>query len=314
MTRSPFGAVTAALNYFCVPFVAFGLVVCGGCRVIAHGPQVQTIVPNATAELPAWLTGVWTRDWIRRKGVQSNLFAVHYLQTPTFFGDVRFPINRPTFSHAASFADLTDEELRLLAHQRGFTGRTTAAGAIATWHHEIDFQPPDGTDDIGRLERIDDTHMYEHAIDSSYVEAWRSVGGSEGRFLVVRVERAGRLDRMLIVVGEHFLYVRNRAKDLPIAESLDSLIAATRASRAQIIEYLDCEFSAGHVGDGSVPWEIQHSTLPWREGRHLEFVDGITTAIGAERLIFPVASGERWSVPVNTLAGATLASLFPSPK
>jgi hypothetical protein len=266
---------------------------------------------NVTAALPSWLAGVWTREWIERRGVRSSTFLVQYLQTPSLFGDMRIPRDRPTFSRATSFADLTDDELRALARQRGFTGRTTAEGAIATWHHEIDFQPPGPAGDVGRLERVDETRMYEHALDSSYVESWRSVSTGDGRFLVVRVERAGRLDRTLIVAGDHFLYVRNRAKDLPVAPSLDSLIVTTGATRAQVIEYLDCEFSAGRVRTAAVPWEIQHSTLPWREGKHLGFVDQLVSSSGPEVLITPVAAGETLAVPVNTFPRAELVALFP---
>jgi hypothetical protein len=79
---------------------------------------------------------------------------VRYLQTPLLFGDVRLPINRPKLLNAASFADLTDAELRVLAKQRGFIGHTTAQSLIATWHHELDFQPPDAGADIGRIERV----------------------------------------------------------------------------------------------------------------------------------------------------------------
>jgi hypothetical protein len=153
--------------------------------------------------------------------------------------------------------------------------------------------------------------MYEHALDSSYVESWRSIDGGEGRFLAVRVERSGRLDRVLLVAGDHFVYVRNRGKDLPIAASLDSLIAATRATRAQIVVYLDCEFSVGRVRGGARPWEIQQSTLPWREGMHLDFADsvGVNDATG---LVPRVAATERWSVPMNTFSRAELVALFPS--
>jgi len=284
-----------------------------GCSTNAHSTLAQHTVPNAGPALPSWFTGVWTREWIERKGVRTDLFDVHFLQTPTFFADVRLPRDRPTFAQARSFADLKDAELLQLARQRGFAGSTTISGDRATWHHEIDFQPPDGAEDIGRLEQIDDAHMFEHALDSSYVESWRSVSGGDGRFLAVRVERAGRLDRALLLAGDHFLFVRNREKDLPGAESLDALIVATRATRAQIIEYLDCEFSAGRVRGGAIAWEIQRSTLPWREGKHLDFVDGIDVG-GGDGLVPRVAFSERWSVPVNTLARADLVSLFPSRK
>jgi hypothetical protein len=236
-------------------------------------PQSQAV--SETGELPSWLPGVWTRDWIERGGARTDSFDVRYLQTQRFFADARFPRDQPKLEHAASFADLTDAELLLLAQQRGFTGWTTASGLVATWHHEIDFQPPDGSDDTGRLERVDDSHMYEHGLDGSYVESWRTLGATNDRFRVVRVDAAGRLDRVLVVVGDHFIYVRNREKDLPVAESLEALIAKTRATRGQIIAYLDCEFSVGRVQGGTVPWQIEHSTLPWRAGRHLEFADSL---------------------------------------
>jgi hypothetical protein len=254
---------------------------------------------------------VWTRDWIEARGARSSRLAVHYLQTPTLFADMRLPIQRPSFPQATSFADLTDAELLQLTRTRGFTGRVAAVGDTITWHHEIDFQPPDGTPDIGRVERIGPTQMYEHALDSSYVESWRSVASGDDAFLVVRVERAGRLVQTLFVVGDYFLYVRNRSGDLPVAPSMDSLIMATHATRQQIIAYLDCDFSTGRVRGGNIPWEVEGSTLPWREGRQLAFVDAVTVLPDSAHLSVRVRGTERWSVPVNTLSGAQLVALFP---
>ncbi len=266
-------------------------------------------MPNASATLPPWFPGVWTREWIDRRGTRSDLFDVSFLQTPTLFADMRIPRDRPSFSHATSFADLSDTDLLALAKQRGFTGITTVAGDLATWHHEIDFQPPDGTPDIGRLERIGDVRMYEHATDGSYTESWRSLSDGSQSFVVIRVEHLSRLARTLLVAGDHFLYVRNRPTDLPVAESLDSLIASAHGKRATIIEYLDCELSSGRVRSGAVPWEIERSTLPWREGKHLDFVDGVV--VDDTGSIVPRASGhDQWSVPVNTLTLAARIALF----
>ena len=119
----------------------------------------------AAADVPSWLSGAWTRDWIQQQGARSSTLDVRYLQTAMLFGDVRIPKGRPRFQHAASFADLTDQELRLLAQQESFSVRAAMDGGIATWHHHVDFQPPDGTDDVGRLEPIAHSRMYEHALD-----------------------------------------------------------------------------------------------------------------------------------------------------
>ena len=291
--------------------LVLSLLAIAGCSHSPHTTHAQSPMSPASTDLPTWFHGTWTREWIERKSVRSDLFDVHYLQTPTVFGDVRIPRDRPSFAHASSFADLTDAELLDLARQRGFTGLTTVSGALATWHHEIDFQPSDTSADIGRVERLDDTHMFEHATDGSYTESWRSIGNGDGRFLALRVEHDGRLERVLLVAGDRFLYVRNRRTNLPAAESLEALIVATRSTRAQIIEYLDCEFSTGRVRGAGIGWEIERSTLPWREGKHLDFADEI--ALRSDTLTPSSPSSEHWSLPVNTLSRAELMALFPSP-
>jgi hypothetical protein len=216
-------------------------------------------------------------------------------------------------SAATSFADLTDRQLRLLAGQNGLTGRTTLSGTVATWSDEVAFQPPNGSPDTGRLQRIPGDRMHEVGLDGSYTESWRRRSDAQGRFLVIRVEHAGRLSRTLVVAGNQFVYVRNRAKDLPVAPSLEALIDATKATRAEIVGYLDCEFSAGRVHGGAVPWEIQRSTLPWREGRHLDFVEQISIRAGGagSAALAPRALGdEQWLVPVNTFRRPDLEALF----
>jgi hypothetical protein len=152
--------------------------------------------------------------------------------------------------------------------------------------------------------------MHEHGLDGSYIESWRSTTGGNGHFLVIRVEHAGRLLRTLVVVGNQFVYVRNRAIDLPVATSFEALIDSTKASRAQIEEYLDCEFSVGRVRGGSVPWEIEQSTLPWREGRHLDFVEEIAAVERGAGLAPQAVGDDEWTVPVNTFTVREIGELF----
>ena len=267
-----------------------------------------------TAALPAWLPGVWTRDWIERKGARTDVLEVHYVQTPTVFADMRIPRDRPSFAHATSFTDLSDAELMVLAKQRGFAGYTTIVGDVATWHHEIDFQPPDTSTDAGRLERIDDFHMREHALDSSYVESWRSLSAGEGRFLALREEHHGRVRRVLLIAGDRFLYVRNREHDLDAAESIESLVSLTRASRAEIIEYLDCEFSYGRVRGGAAPWTIERSTIPWREGKQLELADELVATHEGSGVARRTGNGDSLLVQANTFTKDEVAALFASPR
>ena len=292
--------------------VTFAVIVSLGFGTAAgNAPNLAyAIADDSTVAVPDWLRGVWTREWIQEGKAKSNTLDVHYLQTPTYFADIRIPKDRTRFPNAKSFADLTDQQLRLLARQNGFTGLTTTAGPVATWNHDIQFQPSDGAPDRGRLQRIGRTRMHEHGLDGSYIESWRSTTSGSGHFLVIRVKHTGRLLRTLVVVGNQFVYVRNRAIDLPAAASFEALFDFTKASRAQIEEDLDCEFSVGRVRGGSVPWEIEQSTLPWREGRHLNFIDEVAPAEGGAGLVPRTVGNEEWTVPVNTLTAGEIGELF----
>lgn len=253
-------------------------------------------------------TGAWQRDWIRRHGgALDHRVTVRYVQTPSVFGDVRIPGDRPAVGHAASFADLGDDELAALANQNGFAGFTTMDGANATWHHEIDFQPAGGGDDVGRIEPVDEGQMLEHALDDSYVERWSAINRDGGKFLAAKVAREGRVDQLLAVAGESFVYARARATALPAADSISEAIARTHATREEIIAYLDCEISYGTVRG----WQIEHSTLPWREGKRLPFADRIAIDAHGQPAARLISAGETWSFPVQTFTAAALRAMFP---
>jgi hypothetical protein len=57
-------------------------------------------------------------------------------------------------------------------------------------------------------------------------------------------------------------------------------------------------------------WEIQRSTLPWREGHRLDFVDQVELENGGKRIRLRTAQSERWRVLINTLKGPELAAVF----
>jgi hypothetical protein len=252
-------------------------------------------------------TGAWQRDWIRRHGGPPDASTeVRYVQTPSVFGDLRIPGDRPDVSPAASLAELSDEQLAALAHQNGFAGVTTMDGANATWHHEIDFQPAGGGADIGHIEPAGDGKMFEHALDDSYIESWSALEQGGGGFFAARVERAGRVDQLLAVAGEHFVYARARAVALPPGESLIQLIEKTHPARDTLIGYLDCEISYGATRG----WRIERSTLPWQQGKRLAFADRIALDDEGRPVPRAATAEEAWSFPVVGFSAGGLRAMF----
>lgn len=268
--------------------------------------------------VPQWLIAGWERLYIiRNGGAPDRSVIVRNIQTPTLFGDVRIPRDRPNFPGATSLRDLTDAQLRTLYDQQGFSGFTTVDGYVTTWHHEIDYQPPDGSVDIGRIELAGGRNMYEHGVQASYLEHWWNLESGDGNVFGVEVLRRQpdggvRVFQILSVTGDHFIYARNRAQDLPMAPSLADLIQSTHASREQILEYLDCEVSHGFVLGGRIPWEIQFSTLPYQQGQPLAFVTQIVVDPKTGEVSPRGDPGDEiWSFPVNTLNIQDLVVLFP---
>jgi hypothetical protein len=260
----------------------------------------------ATVTIPI---GVWQRDWIQRHGgAFDRSVTVRYVQTPSVFGDVRIPVDRAGVAQATSFAELTDDQLAVLARQNGFAGTMTIDGANATWHHEIDFQPAGGDADIGRIEPAGNARMFEHALDGSYVESWSAIERGAGGSFAARVVRDGRADQLLAVAGGHFIYARARPSVLPAGRSIADVIVQTHATRDMVIAYLDCEISYGAVAG----WLIERSTLPWQEGKRLAFADQIIIDPTDQPAPRAAATGETWSFQVGSFGAAELHTMFAS--
>ena len=232
--------------------------------VACSSPQHATMSDNTA---PIWFRGVWKREWEKDgKSPPTEDRIVRDVQTPSIFGSVRIPLARPKIT-ATSFAELDDAQLAALLEQKGFAGTATFKGDVAVWRRDIDFRPPN-TPDTARLSQASPTTVLEVALDGESSELWWNLAPGETRFIGIEDRKGERLERLLAVVGDHFVYARNRAKDLPRAESLAAL--AQGKSRAEIVELLDCELSYGFVRGGAQPWVIVHSTIPWREGQVLD--------------------------------------------
>lgn len=273
----------------------------------------------AEQPVPSWLVGAWERLWVinNNQGPPENTVNVRNIQTPTIFGDCRVPKDRPRYPEAKSLSDLTDKQLQTLYAQEGFAGYTTTEGYIITWHHEIDYQPPDGSIDIGRFEILGGRNVFEHGVQASYLEHWWHLEDPGGYFLGVKVMRnlgnnQQRVHQILSVAGDHFIYARNRAFDLPMANNLADLIKKEKYTRKQILAVLDLEVSHGFVLGGRVPWEVQFSTLPFKEGKPVEIAADIVVDPKTGQLSHKRPSPDLiWSFPINTLGVEDSLVLFP---
>lgn len=231
--------------------------------------------------VPDWMRGLWRRLSIEtEEGQRDTDTQVFYLQTSLCFGDLRIPGNRPDLSRS-SFSFLTPAEALLLAQQHGFAGIVQFdqgnPQSRCQWIRQIDYQPPQPVRDIGILYWQDD-RLIEEGLDQIYREEWQKVDDGQGDFtaLVLADERpdpAVTWQASLVIAGDYFIYSVNRSLPLPSDCSLADCSLADRltdsAEPEKWQDYLNCEISFGRCRSGVVPWEIQRSTIPWREGSAL---------------------------------------------
>ncbi len=111
-------------------------------------------------EVPRWLQGAWRREGLSRKdGPMLERSDVLWLQTATYFADVRIP-NLPVVG-----------ELDGLDEGQAFSGVSSFVGPRFTWAHDIDTRQQHLlSSDTALLER-QSTFLLERGED--YVERWR---------------------------------------------------------------------------------------------------------------------------------------------
>jgi hypothetical protein len=229
------------------------------------------------APVPDAYLGVWQRTLLETASGRDERSRVWWLQTPRWHADLRIPAGRPDFSGITSLTECDDAQLAWLARQQGFCGLTQVAGERCTWHRQLDFQPANGSRDIGRM-RFDGERVIETGVESDYLEIWKrlppSRGGTAALELVVEHGELPSRPAWLFVAGNCFMFVRGRVHSLPNAADLISLIAQARPARTQLLDWLDVEISFGQRR-GATPWRIEHSTLPFREGKNIALAGAI---------------------------------------
>jgi hypothetical protein len=219
--------------------------------------------------VPAQYLGVWRRTLLEQQGSQDTSSLVLWMQTHQQHADIRIPISRPDFSNCESLLDCSAEQLRWLATQQGFAGTTEVNSTTCQWYREFDFQPTNGSRDIGEMAFDGSDTLLETGVDAPYFEVWKKV---EYSHLNISTHQVSGEDRhgiatpaRLLIAGNHFAYVRPRNADLPQASSLQMVFDKHYQSMRTLLDWLDFEISFGEIVD-HITGLIQHSTLPFREG------------------------------------------------
>lgn len=224
--------------------------------------------------VPETYIGVWRRLSLEAKGkVADTVTRAYWIQTSTLFADLRIPPERPDFSGKTSLLECSDSELLQLARQQGFAGMTLAGGGLLHRRRQVDFQPSRGRDNTRRM-RFEGEVLVEENLHGTVQEKWQRMAGPEGGVVSLRLLEESSMDGRpvtrkgyLLVMGDYFLFVRDRTEFTRQAASLEDLFEAQDLEREAQIRLLDCEFSFGQRNGGAQAWQIQLSTLPYREGR-----------------------------------------------
>jgi hypothetical protein len=164
---------------------------------------------------------------------------------------------------------------------------------------------------------LDKQVMIEKGIHLDYTEKWQRIDDGNGQFLAMQFagDEGELANHILVVAGDHFLYARGRKHSLESAKSLNRLFKRRDFNRAQVIRYLNCEFSYGLVRGGRKPWEIYLSTLPFKEGERLiapgemEVLPDLGVVCQHSRNLNSTAK-RNWIISENTLSSTDLIALL----
>ena len=195
-----------------------------------------------------------------------------------------------------SLAGCSAEQLSWLAGQQGFVGITVVEGNQCEWQRAIDFQPPLGKRDIGRMHFAHPDKLLEYGIEDTYSEIWERVaGGGNKRCYALQLLDRGELAEpviFLMVSGSHFIYTRNRPAGLE--QPFSSSEQLQQYPYDALVRALDFEISFGQIQTESGSGQIILSTLPWREGQTAFDRDPMLAAF--EGICPDLGSGKTWRV------------------
>ena len=224
-------------------------------------------LPINNTDVPENYVGAWRK--------RSNIERGFWLQTHRLHASLSIPVERPDFSGRLSWADFSDEELVMLGHQGGVSGACIAQDNILHRRRQVDYLPRRGDPHLRQMRR-DGTLLHDESLDGRDKAVWELLSDGHNAIVALRFQDAGigadsddQRRGYLLVVGQYFMFVRDRVVATQRADSLATLIEVKAPERMQLIELLDFEISFGTRTGNKQPWCIQHSTIPYREGKPL---------------------------------------------
>lgn len=228
---------------------------------------MTTNLPINNTDVPEDYVGAWRK--------RSNIEHGFWLQTHRLHASMNIPQNRPDFAGRRSWADFSDDELISLAQQGGMSGACIAQDDILHRRRQIDYLPRRGDPYLRRMRR-EGVLLHDATLDGRDQIVWEILADGQNEIVALRFHDAGigadsddQRRGYLLIVGQYFLFVRDRVVATQRADTLATLIEIKEPARAQIIELLDFEISLGMRPADDIPWRIQHSTIPFREGMTL---------------------------------------------
>lgn len=207
-------------------------------------------------KVPSWLVGTWRRLSIEENEEKDTTTQVYWLQTNECFGDIRIPAERPAVD---PLQKLTVQQATVMCQQDGFVGITRFKEDVCQWHHAMDYRSAEAQADAGRLYWEGDI-LVEVGPNESYIEKWQRI--STGTTAAMTCSDQSGWKGWLVVCGDQFVYMCNDLQRSP-----------------------NHEISMGRVQQGRKPWEIQLSTLSWKEGSCLWKPEDMTIDRTGQKII-----------------------------
>lgn len=230
---------------------------------------------------PENLIGLWRRRLLETETVRDTGSEVWWLQTEELYAALHLPTAAPGRR----------------ACRQGNAGALKVRDDLLVWQGWLGNPKDADIVDIRRM-HFDGQNLVGQGVRAPLREIWERVAPpSDDRLaLALRDECTAAGDRrvrrgVFVVLGDYFMFALDRSLCLASRARMGSTRPCTFA-----VFRLEHEISFG-VRRGQVSWEIQRSTLPYREGQSLIAVHGlpepVTRCEWHQRVQIPAAL-RRW--------------------